>query len=52
MNLVIGIMRKTITEVYVMRNQDQFDQEMRRFGKYVLAKSLGRAAQSLNYLLV
>lgn len=31
MNLVIGIMRKTIMEDFVMRNQNQFDQEMRRF---------------------
>ena len=31
MNLVIGMMQKTIMEDFVMRNQDQFDQEMRRF---------------------
>lgn len=31
MNLVIGIVRKTIMEDFVMRNQDQFDQDMRRF---------------------
>lgn len=31
MSLAIGIMWKTIMEDFVMRNQDQFDQEMRRF---------------------
>lgn len=31
MSLVIGIMRKTIMEGFVMHNRDQFDQEMRRF---------------------
>lgn len=31
MSLVIGMMRKTTMEGSVMRNRDQFDQEMRRF---------------------
>lgn len=31
MSLVIGIVQEKITEVFVMHNRDQFDQEMRRF---------------------
>lgn len=31
MNLVIGIVRRIIMEVFAMHNRDQFDQEMRRF---------------------
>lgn len=31
MSLAIGIVQEIITEVYVMHNRDQFDQEMRRF---------------------
>lgn len=31
MNLVIGMMQRIAMEVFAMRNQDQFDQEMRRF---------------------
>lgn len=31
MNLVIGIVRRIIMEVFAMHNRDQFDQEMRQF---------------------
>lgn len=36
MNLANGMMLKITMGGSVMHNRDQFDQEMRRFGKYVL----------------
>lgn len=36
MSLANGMMQRIAMEVFAMHNRDQFDQEMRRFGKYVL----------------